>query len=65
MARHKVTDEEKVANKISSLLTDLRLDLELVAIYISDLSPRLVVNRLALIAEIAKEEKDNERHTTY
>lgn len=61
----RMTEEEKVAEKISNLLSDLRLDLEKVGVAISELAPWVIVNRIALMAEIAKEEKENARRHFY
>ena len=61
----RMTEEEKVAEKISNLLSDLRLDLEKVGVAISELAPWVIVNRIALMAEIAKVEKENARRHFY
>ena len=54
----KVTDEERVAKKISELISDLRLDIEMVGVYLAELSPRVAIKRILLMAEIAHEEKE-------
>lgn len=56
--RKKMTDEEKVANKIGNIVSDLRVDLELVGEYIARTQPYIVYNRIQLIAESAKENKE-------
>ena len=56
--RKMVTDEEKVANRIGNMVSDLRVDLELVGEYLAKSQPHVVYNRLQLIAESAKETKE-------
>ena len=57
----RVTNNERIANKIGDLVSDLRVDLEAVAVYLNQLSPRLTVNRILLMAEILKEESEQEK----
>jgi hypothetical protein len=52
------TDEEKVANKLGNMVSDLRVDLELVGEYLAKSQPNVVYNRLQVIAESAKETKE-------
>jgi hypothetical protein len=54
----RITEEEKVANKIGNMVSDLRVDLELVGEYIAKSQPYVVYNRLQVIAESAKETKE-------
>lgn len=54
-----LTDEEKVANKLGNMVSDLRVDLEMVGEYIAHSQPYVVYNRLQVIAEAAKETKEN------
>jgi hypothetical protein len=54
----RVTDEEKIANKMGSIISDLRVDLELVGEYLAKSQPYVVYNRLQVIAESAKETKE-------
>lgn len=54
----RVTDEEKVANKLGNAISDLRVDLELVGEYLAKSQPYIVYNRLQVIAESAKETKE-------
>lgn len=56
--RRKLTEEEKVANKIGNEIADLRVDLELVGQYMAQSQPYVVYNRLQVIAEAAKETKE-------
>lgn len=54
----RITEEEKVANKMGSIISDLRVDLELVGEYLAKSQPYVVYNRLQVIAESAKETKE-------
>ena len=54
----RVTEEEKVAMRIGNMVSDLRVDLELVGEYLAKSQPYVVYNRLQVIAESAKETKE-------
>ena len=54
----RITEEEKVANRIGNMVADLRVDLELVGEYLAKSQPYVVYNRLQVIAESAKETKE-------
>lgn len=58
MRRHKVTNEERVAMKLADICSDLRLDLDMVGTYLARVAPYVSFNRLQVIAESAKEEKE-------
>ena len=63
--RHRLTDEERVAMRLATLVSDLRLDIEQVGEYLATIAPTVSYNRLITIAESAqyhKEEKYNEQH---
>jgi hypothetical protein len=62
--RNRITDEEKVVIKLNSLLSDLRVDLEMVGRYLARQSPTVVYNRLITVAESAQYEKE-ESHNEY
>jgi hypothetical protein len=62
--RKVVTDEEKLAKRLSDSISDLRLDLEMVSLYLSQISPNVVINRILLMAEFLKEEKEG-THNDY
>lgn len=62
--RSRITDEEKVVIKLNSLLSDLRLDVEMVGRYLAQISPTVVYNRLMTVAESAQYEKE-ESHNEY
>jgi hypothetical protein len=51
-------EESSVANRISKLVSDLTLDIEQVGIYIGR-QPNVILNRLEIIAEVAREEKED------
>jgi len=55
----KLTEEEKVALKISTIISDLRLDLEMVGIYLAIIVPSVAYNRFIQIAESAHHKKEN------
>ena len=58
MRRHKVTEEEKVAVTISKIVTDLRLDLDLIGVYLAYYLPNVAYRRFQEIAEASKEAKE-------
>ena len=51
-------EESNVANRIGKLVSDLTLDIEQVGIYIGR-QPNVILNRLEIITETAREEKDD------
>jgi hypothetical protein len=53
------TDEEKAALKLSAIVSDVRLDLDEVGVYLGRYAPTVSYNRLLLIAESAEFEKEN------
>jgi len=60
----RVTDEEKVAMKLGNMVSDLRVDLELVGEYLAKSQPYVVYNRLQVIAESAKETKEGTNYAS-
>jgi hypothetical protein len=52
--------EYKVAQKMSDLISDLRLDVVLVGEYLAQFSPRVAINRIILMAEVAEQDLNNE-----
>ena len=52
------TDEEKVAIKISSLLSDITLNLDDIGKYYARLEPSYHINRLYVVAGSAEEERE-------
>ena len=60
MRKKIVTTEEKVAIQLSNILSDLRLDLDMVGKYIVQISPTLIYNRLITVTESAEEAKDEQ-----
>jgi hypothetical protein len=65
MRRRIKTEEEKAALKLATIVSDVRLDLDEVGIYLGRYAPTISYNRLILIAESAEFEKENidVRHT--
>jgi hypothetical protein len=59
MRKHRLTQEERVAKQIENLVSDLRIDLDLVGKYLADISPTMSYNRLMIIAESAEFEKES------
>ena len=62
--RKLITNEEKVAKTISNLVSDLRLDLEMLAVYLQQINPNVTINRILLMADILRDEKENQ-HNDY
>jgi hypothetical protein len=58
----KVTEEEKVAGRLGNILSDLRVDLELVGQYVAQSQPHVVYNRLLVISESAQATKEGTNH---
>lgn len=56
--RTRMTDEEKVAVKMAGILSDLRLDLDRVGVYLARLEPSVSYRRLQIMAEAAQAEKE-------
>lgn len=59
MARRVITPEEQVAQKLSAIVSDLRLDLDRVGVYLARTAPNVAYNRLIEIAESAQFEKES------
>jgi hypothetical protein len=59
MRRRVKTEEEKAAHKIATIVSDVRLDLDEVGVYLGRFAPTVSYNRLMLIAESAEFEKEN------
>jgi 3D (Asp-Asp-Asp) domain-containing protein len=55
--KSRMTDEERVAVRISALISDLRLDIEKVGVYMARTGGNVVNNRLDLLTEVAQEER--------
>jgi hypothetical protein len=55
-----MSDEEKVAVKLANLVSDIRLDLDQVGIYVGRQTPATPFNRLKEIIESAEQEVTNE-----
>jgi hypothetical protein len=59
MRKHTITDEEKAAKKLATIVSDVRLDLDEIGVYLGRYAPTISYNRLMLIAESAEFEKEN------
>lgn len=62
MRKKLITKEEKVAIQLTNVLSDLRLDLDMVGEYLVQLSPTLIYNRLITIADSAEQAKENQHN---
>jgi hypothetical protein len=64
MRKRIITNEEKEANKLAEILSDLRIDLELVGAYFAQNVSSTLYNRLQIVYETAQEikEEQNERN---
>jgi hypothetical protein len=60
MRRKQKTEEEKVAEKMATMLSDIRLDLDEVGINLARMKPKTIYNRLILITDSAEEEMENQ-----
>lgn len=60
MRKKLVTKEEKVAIQLTNILADLRLDLDMVGVYLVRLSPNVIYNRLITLADSAEAEKEDQ-----
>ena len=56
--RKQKTQEEKIAEQLSKIVADVRLDLDLVGIYLAKLAPNVSTMRLQIIAEAMDYEKE-------
>jgi hypothetical protein len=59
LMRKILTNEEKAAKKIATVINDITLDLDFVGMYLARSEPTISYNRLMLIAESAEFEKEN------
>ena len=57
MRRHKATDEERAVKQIAKIISDLRLDLELMGWLLAFDFPNSVVRRLNEVSEVAQDNK--------
>lgn len=54
----RLTEEEKVATNIAKIVSDLRLDLNMIGKYLAWNLPNVSANRLVVIAEAMEHEKE-------
>jgi len=57
MRRKIITDEEKVAKQLTTILSDVRIDLDMVGYYLVQISPNVIYNRLMVIADSVRGSK--------
>jgi hypothetical protein len=62
-----MTPEERIAKRLSDIVSDVRIDLDLVGVYLARTSPSVPYNRLVEIVESAQYEKESSdfRQTHY
>lgn len=58
MRKHKVTDEEKAVRQLAKIISDVRLDLDLMGWFLAMYFPTVVTRRLNEVSEVANESKD-------
>ena len=59
MRKLQLTKEQKIAKKMTELVSDVTLDLDEVGKTIANAQPTITYNRIILVAEAAVEEKNN------
>jgi hypothetical protein len=66
---HKITTEEKFVARLTDMLSDLRLDLDMVGLYFGRYARLTIYRRLEHIYEVAREHRQNtdsrEAHNEY
>lgn len=62
MRKHRITEEEKALKKISDIVSDLRMDIEQLGIFLGTSAENVVYRRFQIIAETAKDIKENGTH---
>ena len=58
MRKHKVTDEEKAVRQLAKIISDVRLDLDLMGWFLAMYFPTVITRRLNEVSEVANESKD-------
>jgi hypothetical protein len=51
----KLTEEEKIAKNIGKVVSDLRIDLEMVGFYLNSILPNVAIRRLLVIVDAMEE----------
>jgi hypothetical protein len=62
MTRSRLTTEEKVAQKLSDLLADIRIDISYVGMYFSMIAPVEIQRRFLVVADDVKRAMDEGEH---
>ena len=60
-----MSNELKIAKKLSDIVSDVRIDLDLVGVYLAEIAPTVSYRRLSLITESAEAEKERQNDRTY
>jgi hypothetical protein len=63
MTRH--TKEGKTAEKMAQLVTDITLDLDMVGVYLANLTSSIVYNRLYQVFDSARKQKEYSYSQSY
>ncbi len=58
MRRKQKTEEEKTAERMAMMLSDLRLDLDEVGVAIARMKPATIYNRLIVVTDSAEQEME-------
>lgn len=54
----RMTEEQRVAKRLTQIISDVTLDIEQLASVIAQAYPNVIINRILLMADILKQEKD-------
>ena len=60
-----MSDELKIAKKLSDIVSDVRLDLDLVGVYLAEIAPTVSYRRLSTLIESADAEKERQNDRVY
>jgi hypothetical protein len=58
MRKRQKTEEEKLAEKLATMISDLRVDLDEVGVSIARMKPTTIYNRLITITDSAEQEME-------
>jgi len=61
----RLTQEDKVAKQLATIVNDLTLDLERVGVVLAEITHSVSFRRLSLIVEVAEQEKENTAMADY
>jgi len=60
MVRLQMSNELKIAKKLSDIVSDVRLDLDLVGVYLAEIAPNVSYRRLSILIDSAEAEKERQ-----